>query len=248
MSERRLNMSRRKRFTVLGVVILLALTAVAAAWPHAPTPDPFGKYLVYSAAGVYDPDIPATQALPEVAEYGDLATWFHEGVMGRNQEELEAEEAAADAYFEETFGDLYTGDLIAFGVDPRNEYRAYYVSGMRVPSEGWVVRDGGFSTVLMDDGSFAGIAVYGDYNIKVTKQGKGGPQPDPIVIHYQSAEPIVPNADGSLMFLCELSSESFDDFGGGLAQGISASRTVDGYTVANIRNVLTFPGLGFDAP
>jgi hypothetical protein len=56
------------------------------------------------------------------------------------------------------------------------------------------------------------------------------------------------NSDGSLMFLCRMSSDAFDDFDGGLAQGISAQQTIDGMTVANIRNILTFPGLGFDAP
>ena len=181
-----------------------------AQWPHSPPPDPFGKYLVYSAAGVYDPTVPP--------EEGDLAEWFHRKIMGRDDEAFEAERAAANAYFKETFGDLYTEwSLNAFGVDPRNEYRAYFISGMRVPPEGWVVRDGGFMAMLPD----GGIVVYGDYNIKVTKWGKGGPEPEPIIIHYQSAEPIYPTPKG-LMFRCVLRSDSFDDFGGGLAQGISA--------------------------
>ena len=165
--------------------------------------------------------------------------------MGRDTDALAAEETAADTYFQTTFGGLYTpGSLMKFGVDPRNEYRAYFISGMRVPTEGWVVRDGGFLAILSD----GGMVVYGDYNIKVTKWGRGGRDPEPIIIHYQSAGPIYPNPDGSLMFLCVLSSDSFDDHGGGLAQGISVPITIAGQTVANIRNILTFAGLGFDAP
>lgn len=229
-------MLRKKHLAILSLLLLAALTLTASTWPHSPTPDPFGKYLVYSATGVYDPSIPPAE--------GDLAVWFHKEVMGRDDAALEAERAAADAYFAATFGNLYTGSLEAFGVDPRNEYRAYYISGMRVPSEGFVVRDGGFRTVLTN----GGIVVFGNYNIKVTKQGEGGPEPETIIIHYESADPIFPNADGSLLFRCRLSSDAFDDFGGGLAQGISAAKTLpDGRVVANIRNILTFPGLGFGA-
>ncbi len=237
-------MLRKGKYMMLGLVALLALVTVAAGWPHAPSPDPFGQYLVYSAAGVYDASIPPEEALPEVAEWGNLADWFHRGVMGRDDAALAQEEAEADAYFQDTFGDDYEpGSLFAFGFDPRNEYRAYFISGMRVPTEGWVVRDGGFMAILKD----GGMVVYGDYNIEVTAPGRGR-QPDPIIIHYESASPIYPNPDGSLMFLCVLTSEDFDDFGGGLAQGVSVPQTVDGMTVANIRNILTFPGLGFDAP
>ncbi len=164
--------------------------------------------------------------------------------MGRDDAAFEAERAAADAYFRSTFGDLYTGELTAFGVDPRQEYRAYFISGEKVPPEGWVVRDGGFRTTLTN----GGLVVFGNYNIKVEKPGQGGPDPDPIIIHYESADPIFVNADGSGLFRCRLSSDSFDDFGGGLAQGMFAPQTLaDGRTVTNIRNILTFPGLGFDA-
>ena len=146
---------------------------------------------MYSAAGVYDPSIPPVE--------GDLAEWFHKEIMGRDDAAIEAERTRADAYFQATFGALYApGSLVAFGVDPRLEYRAYLISGLRVPPEGFVVRDGGFRAVLF--------------------------------------------------FLCSLSSDDFEDFGGGLAQGISSPKTLaDGRVVANIRNILTLPGLGFSA-
>lgn len=218
------------------IVLIAMALPVAAGSPAVHAPAPFGKYLVYTAAGVYDASAPPAE--------GDLADWFHRDIMGRDDDEIAAERAEADAYFTATFGALYTpGSLVAFGFDPRNEYRAYFISGESVPPEGWVVRDGGFIADLSD----GGFVVFGDYNIKATKSGKGG-TPDPILIHYESVDPIYPQADGSLMFRCRLSSESFDDFGGGLAQGMSAPQTLsDGRTVANIRNILTFPGLGFDA-
>jgi hypothetical protein len=230
-------MLRKRYLSVLSLLVLTVLTLTASTWPHSPSPDPFGKYLVYSAAGVYDPSVPPAE--------GDLAVWYHREIMGHDDAAFEAEKAAADAYFASAFGGLYTpGSLQAFGVDPRNEYRAYFISGMRVPTEGFVVRDGGFRAVL----SNGGIVVYGNYNIKVEKQGNGGPDPEPIIIHYESADPIFPNPDGSLMFRCRLSSDSFEDFGGGLAQGISAAQTLpDGRVVANIRTILTFPGLGLGA-
>ena len=228
--------SRVPSVAVAALVLLAVALPAAAGSPATQSPDPFGKYLVYTAAGVYDASV-----LP--AE-GDLADWFHRQVMGRDDAAIAAERARADAYFTATFGALYTpGSLTAFGLDPRNEYRAYFISGESVPPEGWVVRDGGFMADLSD----GGFVVFGDYNIKATKAGKGG-EPDPILIHYESVDPIYPQADGSLLFRCRLSSSSFEDFGGGLAQGMSAPQTLpDGRTVANIRNILTFPGLGFDA-
>jgi hypothetical protein len=61
--------------------------------------------------------------------------------------------------------------------------------------------------------------------------------------------PIHNHPHGSGYFRCRLRSDSFDDFGGGLAQGMFADQTLpDGRVVSNIRNILTFPGLGLDAP
>ncbi len=232
-------MLRRLSLVVLTVLVLAApLAGIVGADTAPPPPAPFGKYLVYSAAGVYDPSIPPAE--------GDLAHWFHYVVMGRDDAAFAAERAAADAYFAATFGGLYTpGSLVAFGQDPRVGYTAYFISGEKVPPEGWVVRDGGFRANL-SDGTFV---VYGNYNIKVTKKsGDGGPDPAPIIIHYESADPIHMHPDGSGYFRCRLRSDSFDDFGGGLAQGVFASKTLpDGRVVSNIRNILTFPGLGFAA-
>lgn len=102
--------------------------------------------------------------------------------MGRDDAAIATERAAADAYFTETFGSLYTpGSLEAFALDPRVGYTAYFLSGENGPPEGWTVRDGGFMATLSDET----FVVYGDYNIKATRPGRGGPEPEPIIIHYE---------------------------------------------------------------
>ena len=227
----------RKKCLAIFSLIMLAPLIIGAMPLHSPSA-PSGKYLVYSAAGVYDPSIPPVE--------GDLLHWFHAEIMGRDDQAIEAERDAADSYFQEMFGDLYiSGSLKSFAVDPRDEYRAYYISGMCVPPDGWIVRNGGFGAILFN----GGIVFYGDYNIKVANWGEEAPDPEPIIIHYESVEPIYPTPSGILFFRYRLHSESFDDFGGGIAQGIFATRRhPDGVrTVADIHNILTFPGHGLDA-
>jgi hypothetical protein len=227
----------RRSILMLMLPLAIALATIAGAHSAWPPPAPSGKYLVYTAAGVFDPSVPPAE--------GDLAEWFHRDVMGRDDAAIAAERSAADAYFASTFGSNYIpSSLRAFGLDPRVAYKAYFVSGENVPPEGWVVRDGGFMADLTD-GTFV---VYGDYNIKVTRRGRGARSPRPIIIHYESVDPIHNHPDGSGYFRCRLSSDSFNDFGGGLAQGMFANQTLqDGRVVSNIRNILTFPGLGFAA-
>jgi hypothetical protein len=153
-------MLNKKQLFQFGLIVMAMLTLAAAPLSTVNPPEPFGKYLVYSAAGGYDRSIPPAE--------GDLAEWFHKEIMGRDDAAIAAERARADAYFQATFGALYTPrSLEAFGVDPRNEYRAYFISGMRVPPKGFVVRDGGFRADL----SNRGFVVFGNYNIKVTKTG-----------------------------------------------------------------------------
>ena len=234
------------------VLLLVLATAVGIVYANTPvrTPDGFDKVLVYMAAGQYDPNVPPAE--------GDLAEWFHKEIMGRSDDEILEEKYAAMAYFEEQFGPGLP-EPVAFGVDPRNEYRVYFISGMDVPSEGWVVRDGGFMGMIPDPGmtlygEWGGPAgkwvpggsflVYGDYNIDVTGPGKSGKHPSyvkPIIIHYQSAEPIVPDPiNGVITFRCTL----IAPWGEGIAQGISRPLEVDGKRQANIRNILTFPRYG----
>ncbi len=87
------------------------------------------------------------------------------------------------------------------------------------------------------------MIVYGDYNI--LREGPGnssGNTTQPLIIHYQSLSPIIPHPfESGIKFMCEVMS---DEFGAGLAQGLSNPQTVDGKFQANIRTILTFPGLG----
>lgn len=206
------------------------------------TPAGFDAFLVYMANGIYDPN-DAGYTAPD----GD---YFQRDIMGRTDEEIEQDRANAIAFFKERFGiDVVDNENVmftSFTFDPRNEYRAYVIAGRDVPPEGWVVRDGGWSVAVINPdgltlgGEYEGVQVpqgsmmvFGDYNIDV-------PGEDPIIIHYQSGGPIIPSDQG-IQFHCELISE---DFGHGLAQGISAGSVQDdGLFHANVRNVLTFPGL-----
>lgn len=249
---------KQRTLLILSIFFLAAFMMIA--WTEdvqsASTPDGFDKYLVYMAAGVYDPADPDF-----VPPSGDF---FQREIMGRTDEEIEEDKDNAIAFFAERFGidveDPASGVMfISFMLDPRNEYRAYTISRAGVPPSGYVVRDGGYMVSVMNPagidlgGEFAGthvpmgsIVVFGDYNIKRGKQKHGhrhghGKNKN-IIIHYQSLLPILPPNDlGVMPFICEITSE----WGTGRAQGISASITLgDGRTHANIRNVLTFPGLG----
>ena len=259
-------MTRNREYLRWMLTASAVLGLASVAFGENPPPTPFGKYIVYSAAGVFNPNTPPQE--------GDLAAWFHGTIMGRSAFDIQQEQSRADQYFLNTFG-IMLGNSMAFGLDPRNAYTAYFISGENVPPDGWVVRDGGFMAVVGDDGSGGMVlrgswggpsgkwvpngsfVVHGNYNIRVTGPGKGngndkkgnGNDKDvrkPIIIHYESAEPIIPNPyQQGILFQCRI---SHPEFGTGLAQGISIPKsTADGRTVANIRNVLTFPGLGFAA-
>lgn len=244
------NRSARIQRSLVVFVSLIALLALSLlpgqsvlAQDGTQAPDGFDALLVYLASGVYDPNDPDYTA-PD----GDF--WQRE-IMGRTDAEIEQYRADAVEFFKQRFGiDPTTSEDVAFTsfmLDPRNEYRAYVVSGRDVPSEGWVVRDGGWTVAVMNPdgltlgGEYEGVhvpqgtmMVFGDYNIEV-------PGEEPIIIHYQSGGPIIPSDQG-IQFHCELFSE---ELGSGLAQGISAGAVQeDGLFHANVRNVLTFPGLG----
>lgn len=224
------------------------------------TPEGFGKFLVFMGAGTYDMDDPDFE-LPD-------GLFFQEEIMSRTQDEIDQKESDAKEFFKNRFGidvdDPENEDRVRFRsfiMDPRNEYRAYVISGLRVPPEGFVVRDGGYLALLIDpegftlggefDGEltpFGTMFVFGDYNIDISsselsqKLGR-----DNIIIPYKSGYPVVIEVNRSifdqrLMFQCELDSE---EFGSGIAQGVSGGLTLDnGMFRANIRNVLTFPSFG----
>jgi hypothetical protein len=85
----------------------------------------------------------------------------------------------------------------------------------------------------------SGTLVYGEYNIKM---GLEDSNDNDIIIHFESACPLVPDSNDALSINCNVSS---DDFGEGKAIGTveHISGMKDGKMVMRqvIRNVLTFP-------
>ncbi|MGE0760806.1 MAG: hypothetical protein AB7O38_27600, partial [Pirellulaceae bacterium] len=218
------------------LVVSLAMTSGslvgASSQSGAPTPAGFDRYLVYMANGVLEPNTP--QMLP-----GEI---FHQEIMGRSAEEMDAQEALARQFFEQRFG-LVEGDgvtVASFTFNPAHNYRAYTISGESVPAEGWVVRDGGFSATVTAaggvslGGEFEGThapqgtrVVFGDYNILVTAPGRSGEQREEreIVLHYRSGDPLMVDQFGVMHFTCGLV-DAETDLGiteaewDGIAQGV----------------------------
>jgi hypothetical protein len=235
-------------------IAVSASAAVAATSGHGITsavpPSGFRAFLVYLA----EPTLAAGE--PSIFTDAAHVGQFQQDVMGRTPAEAAQQRDLAVVYFAKRFGlDFSTATpaadgslaipgatLQAFVQNEHVNYRAYVVSGRQVPDTGWLVRDGGFQVVLTEGmllhGSYGGsegirapagaAAVFGDYNIEVEPPGQVSS--GNILIHYQSASPIIARADGEISFNCDLVSEQW---GQGAARGI----VVDG----TIRNVLTFP-------
>jgi hypothetical protein len=183
--------------------------------------------------------------------------------MGRSPAAIAQDRANAEAFFLECFGLDFTAPqadvtapesipgatLRGAFLNPRVNYRAYVSSGEAVPSQGWVVRDGGWFVTLDQDmiltGSYGGAAgkptpagsliVWGDYNTKADRSNVNAPphSEQTIVIHYQSDSPVVLGRDDIMPFICDL---IHPEWGIGKVRGVifPASQFV-------IRNVLTFP-------
>lgn len=141
-------------------------------------------------------------------------------------------------------------------LNPKLEYRAYHVSGKKPPTEGWVIRDGGWILLVTDPqgltlgGNFSGATVpagtmfaYGEYNIHTSASNSSN---EDIVISYRSGSPIVANPFGLTAFSCEISTstivDNFPNGAEGLAQGFSGPFAPNqlGIIEGNIRNALTF--------
>lgn len=234
----------------------LASPAVAA--PPTATPTPFDEYLVLMQTGVFDFNAPHP-TLPGCFQTFCDGQFFHEVIMGRSPAEILTEEEAARDFFRSRFGadvddPANAGRLFmtSFMMDPRVLYRVYTWGGRNAPPQGWEVRDGGIFVTVTDPagfllgGDFAGLHVpvgtllfFGNYNFLVTHPN-GKPREE-LVLRYRSVAPVVPNPDG-LMIQCEL---EHPDWGLGLAQVFYTTvPRNDGRTRVNLRNVMTFPGLG----
>ncbi|WP_316968814.1 hypothetical protein [Candidatus Methanocrinis alkalitolerans] len=235
-----------------------------------PTPDRFDKFLAYMGAGVYVPDDPDYTAPDYMYFQKDIMGRDEAGIEADRTAAMQyfLETFGLDFFGEEVVEDPTSVEAMSpqgacqmaelcdiegvatfngFMLDPRQEYRAYAVSEMTAPAEGWAVRDGGWMVMTIEEttlyGTWGGedgkvvpagsMLVFGDYNIDTGDQ--------PIIIHYHSGSPIIPGAEG-IMFLCVLTNP---EFGEGRAQGIMVPKTLeDGRAQTNIRNILTFPSYG----
>src|SRR4051812_19912787 len=217
-------MVSRPTFAVVGIVGLLTAAAAASATVGdeanevvngscqgqgctGTTPQGYNGFVVFMANG----------ALPITDSYFLDGTYFQETILGRTQVEIDQDRENALEYFETRFGIANPEAnpdvaFISFYVDPRINYRAYVISGERVPTAGYQVYDGGWIALVTNPngltlgGQYAGLHVpfysvfsFGDYSIEVTKPGNG-PQPPPIVIHYQCNDPLIPLLGGAEIF------------------------------------------------
>ena len=181
--------------------------------------------------------------------------------MKCSQAEIDAEIAKAKACLLAGFGldaddPANAGRLVFFSfmLDPRINYRACTAAGRKVPSQGRVVRDGGFGIRVIDPagfepgGEFAGqiappgdLAIFGNYNIEVT--APDGRPKDEIVISYRSDTPMSANAWGELVINCQISDNGFaDGSNNGKAQGMGLplGPSPGGSFEPNRRKLLTF--------
>ena len=214
------------------------------------TPDGFNKYLVYLGETVA-PEEPGLFMDDETVYY------FQEEVMGRSEAEIDAHRDAAKQYYWDQFGlnfgvaegpETEGADFTGFMQNPNANYRAYTISEDWVPSQGWMVRDGGWAAIITaEDGMVLGgeyggeegkwvpegtMMVFGDYSIKVERPQSGAPPhaDEVIEIHFRSPLPLIEDPDGVLSFVCDLYHE---EWGAGKARGVSQGGV--------IRNILTFP-------
>ncbi|MEM7353787.1 MAG: hypothetical protein AAF657_23510 [Acidobacteriota bacterium] len=252
---------RRLRFNIALLVLPLWLVGASTAQARSPfgAPDGFGQLAIYMANGAFDLNAPHPQ-VPGCFQSLCDPSYFHEVIMGWTPTEVQAEEAAAKAFFAQRFG-VDVESLVAEGrlhfrgayADPRLGYRLFHLSGQKVQGTGWEVHDGAYLAIVTDPaglelgGEFDGVHVpagaylaFGLYNIHKTLPS--GQPAGEILIRFKSLTPIVANADGTVMFRCEL---EHADWGPGLAQATLWSELlVDGRTQYSIRSILTFPGLG----
>ncbi len=257
--------SRKHTSTVVVLAALLSLALASSSQAGPPVPEPFEGFAVFVATGLYDPEEPHPDGIPGCTGMFCDGEYFQTEIMGRTDGEIAAKEAEAVQFFVDRFGmdanDAANDDrllLIHFMFDPRNHYRAYLIGGPSAPSEGYVIRDGGWQLVVVDPdgftlgGDFDGMHVpfgtavaQGEYNIEVTRRD-GTPQRE-LIFGYQSSEPSITQVSGKTGFSCELFSDRFDS--AGVALGTFAPIFLDDGRVKQVvRNVLTFSALGDPEP
>ncbi|MBP2857469.1 hypothetical protein J8657_07630 [Dickeya oryzae] len=194
-----------KRKTAAIVVFSLALMASNTyAADFLPKPMGFKQVLVFMGTGALD--ITKTEPFPGVSGcQGTLCTsdYFYTHIMGLSDSEVAQKREEAIRYFNREFG-IDVNALIAqnrielkpYTGNPDGHYRLYSLAGMVLPSEGWVVRDGGFYITVLDSsgiplaGNHRGETAtplnqmyYGSYNILATSDSQKTRE---IIVNYES--------------------------------------------------------------
>lgn len=248
-----------------------ALAAPAASAGYTQAPSGYDAYLTYIMNGVYNPATPHP-VVPGCSDGVCDGNYFHTVIQKRTPAQVAALETQAKAFFKARFGidvdhPANAGRVVLLRTmaDPRAQYRAYVISDMYVPREGFVVYDSSFVLAVIDpngytltSGEFAGQTInpgsavnVGEYRIEVKH---GGRVVDIINIAYRSSAFVSPDANGRGQFACEIKRGRLDQnhFANpavrrdGLAQGVFGE-TVElsgGRIKENIRNTLTFGGIG----
>ncbi len=220
-------------------------------------PDGFEKLVFYMGNGIFDPTVseprPGVTGCVEIFCDGDF---FQYEIMNRTEAEVLEIKNAAKAHFLEFFGidvdDPAMADRVRFDmfmVNPDFQYRLHALSDEHVPSEGWMIRDGGFRLTITDlngvelGGKSTGILApegaggfFGNYNILTTD--KNGYVKDELIIHYASETPAMPLPNGDFYFKCAMFN---DEWGEGIGMGtMNFIPLKDGRIRGNVRNILTF--------
>jgi len=217
------------------------------------SPDNLGKVFTFISTRPFD-SVDGTFFLDGML--GGDGMDFFKNEMGYSDEEIEENRLAAIEFYQERFGldvannpGLY---MTGFQIDPAADYRAILASGQgKGPGLGWPIIDGGWAVAVVNPdgvdlgGDFAGTHVPagtmfahgGSYVIKRGKYVKD------IVIDYQSRGPMQPVGRGGVIN-CEVTSAMY---GKGVAWGYFEFHALsNGQTAAQVRNVVTFPGLGYE--
>jgi hypothetical protein len=263
-----------RRYRLRNALLALAvgaLTVPAASAGITQAPLGYDGYLTYMQNGIYDPAAPHP-VIPGCAGGFCDGNYFQSVFQKRTPAQVAALETQAKAFYKGRFGidvdspaNAGRVALQRFMLDPRAEYRAYVISDVYVPREGFVINDGGFLLAITDpngytipSGQFAGqkipagsVAIVGEYQIEVKR---GSRIVNTIDISYRSGSFVVVDANGLGHFGCEikrgrLNNNNFANLSvprDGLAQGFIGQPAVlpGGKIKANIRTALTFGGIG----
>lgn len=210
------------------------------------TPADIDKMLVYVSTSPFTP-VDGTFLVDGMNGDGNH---FQKAVLNRTDKEIAKNKAEAIDFFENRFGVGVSDPKVHFmgyEVLPEVQYRAVVITGENVPASGWPVHDGGWMVVVMDPqgldlgGEFAGnhvpagtMFVFGNYLISKKNT--------PILLSYQSRNPIIRDITGAFEVSCEIFSKKY-----GNGQAIGGTLPValpNGQMLINTRNVITFPPFG----